>query len=387
MNDQDPHSPGSPSGVQPPALTVIPVRPRPPRSPWRGLLTALLVVGLIVAIPVGAIALLFAFLPRLGDSSGVHLQERFHSGSKSAGEKIAIVRIDGVLMEGATGYAQKQIERASEDSRVKAVVLRINSPGGSITASDDLHHRLTKLTAAKPVVVSMASLAASGGYFIAMPAKTLVAERTTMTGSIGVYAAFPNVKELGDKIGLKMIVVKRGAVKDSGSPFHDMRPMEMALWQDMVDHAYDQFKAVVEEGRPKLKGKLEEQVADKMVTVHSKHNDEEKPEEVRLIRCRADGGTFSADEALTLGLIDKIGYLEDAIQEAKQAAGLGDEYKAIQYDRPPSLLGLLMGVQDGSADTQLDPGRLANGAVPRLWYMAPQSELAGLLKAMGRGER
>src|SRR5262249_45760172 len=151
MNDaRDPHTPGYASEGQPPALTVIPVRPRRPRSPWRGLLTALLVLGLILAIPVGLIVLLFSFVPRLGDSTGVHLQERFHSGSKSAGDKIAIVRIDGVLMEGATGYAQKQIERAAEDSRVKAVVLRINSPGGSITASDDLHHRLVKLRDGDP---------------------------------------------------------------------------------------------------------------------------------------------------------------------------------------------------------------------------------------------
>src|SRR5262249_35891033 len=153
--------------------------------------------------------------------------EHHHSGSKSASDKFAVVRIDGLLMEGLTGYAEKQIEQAAEDKHVKAVVVRINSPGGSITASDELHRRLTRLrdrvaekkTAAKPLVVSMASMAASGGYYIAMPSKVIYAERSTITGSIGVYASFPDVTGLSDKVGVDMTYIKRGAVKASGSPF------------------------------------------------------------------------------------------------------------------------------------------------------------------------
>src|SRR5262249_14458941 len=149
--------------------------------------------------------------------------------------------------------------------------LRINSPGGSITASDNLHRRLIELrdgnphrhTAAKPLIVSMASLAASGGYYIAMPSKTLFAERTTITGSIGVYAAFPNIADLANKHGVTMDVIKAGAVKDSGSMFHKMTPQERQVWQDMVDHAYKEFLAVVEQGRPHLKGQLEKKVFEK----------------------------------------------------------------------------------------------------------------------------
>src|SRR5206468_2403943 len=138
------------------------------------------------------------------DPSHSPLTERLYSGSASAKDKIAIISLDGVIAEGLLGFVHKQIDQAAKDNSVKAVVLRINSPGGSITASDDLHRRLIELrdgnkarkTTGRPLVVSMASLAASGGYYVAMPAQTLVAERTTLTGSIGVYASFPNVKKL-----------------------------------------------------------------------------------------------------------------------------------------------------------------------------------------------
>src|SRR5262249_11470813 len=156
-------------------------------------------------------------------------------------------------------------EAAASDSHVKAVVLRINSPGGTITGSDDLHRRLTELRdgtnprqkgGKKPLVVSMGSLAASGGYYVAMPAEDIAAERTTITGSIGVYAAFPNISGFAKEHKFGMNVVKAGAIKDSGSMFKDMTAQERQLWQDMVDHAYKQFTQVVEQGRPNLKGKM-----------------------------------------------------------------------------------------------------------------------------------
>src|SRR5205807_7497813 len=168
------------------------------------------------------------------------LAEKHYSGDKFSKNKIAVVRIEGVLMEVATGYFQKQITQAAADSAVKAVVVRINSPGGTITSSDDLHKRLIDLrdgnpekqASPKPLVVSMGSIAASGGYYIAMPARTLLAERTTITGSIGVYASLPDVTELAKKIGLDMRVIKDGDVKYSGSPFKEMTPHELQLWQE-----------------------------------------------------------------------------------------------------------------------------------------------------------
>jgi protease IV len=371
-------------------LDVIPVRhysyARP--SPFRWLARFFFFLLFVGSIALNFL-LLVALLPSLGES-GIHVDERYHSGKSLAKDKIAIVHIDGVIMEGMTRFAHKELERAASDNAVKAVVLRINSPGGSITASDDLHKRITELrdgnpdksTQAKPIVVSMGGLAASGGYYVAMPAKTLVAERTTITGSIGVYAALPNITELGNKIGFKMNVIKAGVVKDSGSPFHEMTPKEMEEWQAMVDHSYLQFLQVVEQGRPQLRGKLQEDIViDQTLPVRTEKS---QVKQVKYTRYRADGGIFTAEEAKKYGLIDQIGYLDEAIKEAKRAAGLGEDYKVVTYERPATLFGALMGAEARQTGLNLDAGRLSSGAVPRLWYLAPQSEFAGLLAAAGQ---
>jgi protease-4 len=372
----------------------------PPRSPSRAaavifgmslMLNLLLAVGLVAAC-----AGLWS-LAHLSDDPATSLDEHYHSGKKSASAKVAIVRIDGVLLEGLTGYAEKQIEQAAQDRNVKAVVVQINSPGGSITASDDLHRRLTRLrdgvpekkTAAKPLVVSMASVAASGGYYIAMPAKVIYAERSTITGSIGVYASFPDVTVLADKVGVEMTYIKRGAVKASGSPFRQLTPEERAVWDDMVGHAYKQFEAVVEEGRPDLKGKLEEKVIDEPRTLTVEEKDPQSKTSksravtIQYVRQLADGGMYTADEAKKFKLIDEVGYLDDAVAKAHDLAGMGEDWKAITYERPLLLSDLLAGAKV-SEPAALDPGKLAGAATPRLWYLAPQSELAGVLKAAGR---
>jgi protease-4 len=310
-------------------------------------------------------------------SSSLTLEERHHSGKTLSANKIAIVRMEGTIVEGLLSFVHKQIERATEDDHVKAVVLRINSPGGTITASDDLHRRLGELArgqtqkhmSGKPLVVSMASLAASGGYYIAMPANTLFAERTTITGSIGVYAAFPNIADLANKHGVSMEVIKAGAIKDSGSMFHKMTPEERQVWQDMVDHAYHQFVVVVEQGRPSLKGQMTAKVLEKMIPDRDEQGrvikEDGKVRMIPFVRQRADGGIFTADEALQLGLVDKIGYLEDAITEARKQAGVGEDYQAIEYERPFSLLGGLLGVEAATRQGEWSPKRLAAAAAPR----------------------
>jgi len=390
---------------QPPAVIPVhfPPPPRPRSSGMGGCLKALLVMGVLGAVVV-SVVVVFAYLAGSelggggGDGDGA-IYERYHSGKNTAQDKIAVIRIDGVLYEGLTGYAQRQIKRAAGDDRVKAIVLRIDSPGGTITASDDLHKRIKELSdglasnqkgGKKPVVVSMGALAASGGYYIAMPAQHLVAERTTITGSIGVFASFPNIKELGDKYGFRMNLVKAGEVKDSGSMFKDMTAQERQLWQDMVDHAFTQFLKIVEDGRPKLKGKLRDvvirkKIPDVLPNGEPKKDDKGNQVMVEYERRRADGGIWTADDALKYGLIDQVGYMEDAVKEAHKLAGLGEDFKVIQYDPPHvGLLGLLLGSQSAPPISGFDPKRLAQGATPRLWYMAPQSELAGLLAATGR---
>jgi protease-4 len=323
------------------------------------------------------------------------LGEQHYAGKNTANDKVAIISLDGVLLEGMLGYAHKQIEQAAGDSSVKAVVVRINSPGGSITASDDLHHRLTELRdgkakknrSARPVIVSMGSLAASGGYYVAMPGQTLFAERATLTGSIGVYSSFPNVKKLAEDHGVKLVTIKQGQIKDSGSPFGEMTEHEREVWQDMVDDAYQRFVQVVEKGRPMLQnGKLLKPLTITPLKAGPDFLEKDKKPSEPYQRYLADGGVWTADKALKYQLVDKIGTLDDAVQAAHDAAGLSENYRVIKYERPSTLADVLgLGVHTPAlppSGTVLDPARLEAGFMPRLWYLAPGAEASGFLAAM-----
>src|SRR5579871_957817 len=218
----DPPPPPLPPPPPPGGPRAVPVRypmppPPPPRSSGRALLILLLLGSIVLNV------VLCGSLIRgiSGDESNVNLRERFVAGSPTVKDKVAVIRVEGMLMEGMLSYPYREIEEAAEDKEVKAVVLRIESPGGTITSSDDLLKRLQELREGtsprlksknvgfpKPIVVSMGNVAASGGYYIAMAAaqdpkkageKKIFAERSTLTGSIGVYASFPNVSELTHK--------------------------------------------------------------------------------------------------------------------------------------------------------------------------------------------
>jgi protease-4 len=397
----------------PPPPRVLPVRPAPPPPPpprggggWRVLFVLLLLgsLGLNVLLVCGGLV--------LGGLSGAEtegppVREKFHGGTSGASDKVAVVSIEGVIMESALTYAHKQIDRAAGDKNVKAVVVRIESPGGTITASDDLHRRLTQLRdgttpkyqgqnpAPKPLVVSMGNLAASGGYYVAMPAKKahpedkkLFAEPTTITGSIGVYASFPDVHKLADKYGVGMKMIKAGDIKGSGSPFHEMTPQERQPWDDMVSHAYDRFLGVVADGRPPL---TKDQLATDVVMrgevplLDDKGNpvkgDDGKPKTEPYTRKRADGGIFTAEEAVKFGLVDAVGTVDDAIAEAASQAGLS-KYRAVVYERPATLLSLLSA--EGTAAGPTDLGRLVTGLGPRVWYLIPQAEPAAVLQPLRR---
>jgi protease-4 len=350
----------------------------------------LLMIGGLIAVCVVVVWGVFWLAGKVNAEPHATLPERHHSGQTGASSKVAIIQVDGILVEGLIDYYEKEIEQAAADNEVKAVVVRVVSPGGSITASDNLHRRLTKLRdgdtdkahASKPMVVSMGAIAASGGYYIAMPGQVIYAEKTTLTGSIGVYIAFPNVKELGDKYGFKMEVVKHGAVKTSGSPFQEMKPEEREVWQDMVNTAYEQFREVVEEGRPQLKGKLEDKVINEKRTVKDKDGN---PMQIQYVRQPADGGVFTADKAKQFNLVDEIGYLDDAVKKAAALANLGAGYECITYERPKTLSELLLGAKTVQPASALDPEHLSAGLTPRLWYLAPQSEFSGILSAAGAG--
>ena len=345
-----------------------------------------------------ALVLAYVFWPESKNDEPAVIESHLY-GPKKEDNKIAVVRAEGALVEGLDGHILRQIERAGRDKKVKAVVLRVDSPGGTIGSSEHIHRELTRLRtdehpryknwAAKPLVVSMGSIAASGGYYISMPAEKIFAEKGTLTGSIGVFAALPNVSELAKENGVKLVLIKAGGIKGSGSPLHEMTPAERQPWQDMVDQAYEQFLDIVAAGRPKL---TKEQFRSEIVSRKQANQYDDKgnivknemgqPKQTEVTRVRADGGTFTAAEAKQHGLIDDIGLLEDAVAAAATSANLS-AYRVVTYEREPTLLSELFGMRQRTS-TGIDALQLSNGLTPRVWYLAPGSEMSGIVAATAR---
>lgn len=321
----------------------------------------------------------------LSDSTA--LDETFVFGDKDADDKIAVVNVKGMISEAGIAYPIQQLEAAAKDKHVKAVVLRVDSPGGLVTASDELYHSIINLrddtnrrfksTGKKPVVVSMGGIAASGGYYIAVAGSPIVAERTTITGSIGVFAALPNIAKLSEENGVRVELIKAGGMKASGSFFHELSPQERQTWQDTVDSAYATFLEVIEKGRPKLNraALTEEAVINKPVPKRDDKGDIERVDGKEVMvpyrRVRADGATFTAEQAKQFGLIDDIGDLPAAVKLAAQQVNLSN-YKAVTFTQPPTLLKSLTGIN--AASNSLDLGRLGAALTPRLWYLAPSAD-------------
>ena len=203
---------------------------------------------------------------------------------------------------------REEIEKAEEDERVRAIVLRINSPGGTVTASDILYHEISRFKARRkvPVIASILDVGASGGYYVALAADRIVAHPTTITGSIGVLMLTVNAAGLLEKIGVSASYIKSGQYKDMGSPFRGLTVEERALFQELIDRLYGRFVELVAR---------------------------ERRLDLARVRAFADGRVYTAQEALSLGLVDRLGYLEDAIGLAKEAAGL-TEARVVAYHRP-----------------------------------------------------
>ena len=203
---------------------------------------------------------------------------------------------------------REELKKAGEDSKVKAIVLRINSPGGTVTASDIIYREITafKQTSRLPVIASMMDVAASGGYYVALAADTIVAHPTTVTGSIGVILLSVNAEGLMQKLGVATAAIKSGERKDMGSPFRQLSPEERAIFQSVIDDLHRQFVAKVVERR-----KIPAATAATL----------------------ADGRIYTAEQALGHLLVDRIGYIPDALDVARQAAGL-ETAKVIVYKRP-----------------------------------------------------
>lgn len=246
---------------------------------------------IIIGVIIGLSFLFFLVIILIG-LTGISVVEEGAS-FYSLGQKVAIIEIYGTIS--SSDEVIRQLKKYSKDSSIPAIVLDIDSPGGAVVPSQEIYEEVLKAKkAGKKVVASLRSLGASGGYYIACSADTIVANPGTLTGSIGVIFEFPVVQELFKKIGVKFEVVKRGELKEVGTSFRSMTQEERDLLQSVIDDTYNQFVDAVKEGRGLEREKILE---------------------------LADGRVFTGRQAKELGLIDELGDLEDAI---KIAGKMGD---------------------------------------------------------------
>ncbi len=225
------------------------------------------------------------------------------------GSGVGLVEVKGLIID--SQEIVRELNDFRKDDNVKAVVLRIDSPGGVVGPSQEIFAEVKKLAARKKVVVSMGSIAASGGYYIAAPASLILANPGTITGSIGVLMRFSNLEGLMGKIGMKSFTLKTGKFKDVGSPVRPMTDQDKAMLQNVIDSTHGQFVKAVAEGR-----KLP--IAD--------------------VRAIADGRIFTGEQAMAHKLVDRLGTLQDAVEEAGRLAGIKGEPELIRPKKKKKLL-------------------------------------------------
>lgn len=340
----------SPENVSTPIYAQVIREPQPApkrKSFWGRLVMVLLVVGLAGSLLLNALLAGSLQLASVDTDGRVH--EKFYSHDRQAPDKVAIISIEGTILD-AEGFVKRQIDHATKDKAVRAVVLRVNSPGGSVSASDFLLHQLQKLRTDRkiPVVVSMGGIAASGGYYVAMSVgdqtDSIFAEPATWTGSIGVVIPHYNFAELFDKWGIKEDSIASHRLKTMGSLAKPMTEEERKIFQSLVDGAFERFKSIIKNGRPKFRKAPE--LLDKVAT----------------------GQVFTADQAQQAGLVDKIGFLDDAIDRAIALAQLDSEkVQVVKYKRELGLAGLLFGAEGQSRVA--DISALLDLATPRAYYL------------------
>ncbi|NMC20948.1 MAG: signal peptide peptidase SppA [Thermogutta sp.] len=281
------------------------------------------------------------------------VREKHFSHNSSASDKVAILSLEGLILDGE-GFAKDQIDQVMKDESVKAAVLRVDSPGGTVTGSDYILHHLKKMRSERdiPVVVSMGSIAASGGYYVSMAVgdtpRSIFAEPTTWTGSIGVIIPHYDAAELAAKLGIKEDSVASHRLKGMGSFLRPMTEEERAIFQQLVEDSFSRFKEIVRDGRPRFRQKPEE--LDKLAT----------------------GQVFTAQQAKDSGLVDEIGFLEDAVDRAIELAGLDpQEVNVIRYRREPTLADLFLGETMSARlpHAEWDWRVLFDAAVPRPFYL------------------
>jgi protease-4 len=330
---------------------VVHPYPTPRKHGRLGLLVTLLLLAGLTGSALLNLVLLAASSPF---ESGGDVREEYFSSSafRQGAHKVAIITLEGVILNGE-GAVKRQIDRAAEDEAVKAVVLRVNSPGGTITGSDYLYHHLSELRekAGKPIVVSMGGIAASGGYYVSMAAgptpDTIFAEPTTWTGSIGVIIPHYNAAKLMQTWGVEEDSVASHRLKNMGSLAREMTEEERQIFQALVDESFDRFKAIIRGGRPEF---------------------EQAPERLDKL---ATGQVYAAQQAQENGLIDRIGFIEDAVDRAIELAQLDrGDVEVVRYKAEPTLASLLFG--RSAAGGGFDLKTLSEMTTPQAYYLWTQ---------------
>jgi protease IV len=369
----------APPPMPPPPVITPPPSPKPRRS-YGWMIFAIILLVLLVFSLFGNIS---QFLHRLTSfpsafgSSGYNYSreagprlDEYILRDNDASSKIAVITVDGIITSQTTDQGgnsmvdvlRAQLNRARHDDRVKAVILKVNSPGGEVMASDEIYRAIKKFQdeSGKPVICSMGSLAASGGYYISSPCRWIVANQLTITGSIGVIMETINYRGLMDKIGVEPVVYKSGKFKDMLSGMRETNEIpseEHAMVQNLINETYQRFKSVVADGRD---------------AAHEKNKNEGRALADDWTNY-ADGRVLSGDEALQLGFVDQLGDFQDAVDRAKKIAGINKanliEYRE-RYDISDFLS--MFGQSSSAKNIKLDIGmELPKLEAGYLYFLSP----------------
>ncbi len=344
MDFQD--SQNTPAGfTQPQQMPPLPLMPaaQPPKKSigWRifwGILFVLSVLanGLMFLLLIGVV-LFFAAEQKTGV-----IQQVIRDGPRTT--RIAVVSVQGIIDDEQADDVYQQLKAAKEDRHVKGVILRVNSPGGTISGSDQIHNEILRYRndQNKPVVAFMQGVAASGGYYTSVACDRIIAEPTTITGSIGVIMGYLVLEQLlQEKLGIQPVIVKAGEKKDWPSSFHPPTDEQLQyLNERIINPAYERFVAVVADGRDML---TEEQV-----------------------RQLADGSIYTAPQAADVNLIDEIGYLDEAIEMACAMAGV-EKAQVVEYRKPFSFADVFG--QSSASAFKFNRNTLYELAVPQVLYL------------------
>ncbi len=272
------------------------------------------------------------------------IPEQHLLGTAGDNQRIAIINFEGTISPPFTSRWIKELKQAEDDDSVRGVVLVIDSPGGFVADSHQLYRGIQKLAKAKPVYAAMKRIAASGGYYIAMgigKQGRIYVEPTTWTGSIGVIIPRYNATELVQRIGVKSEPLVTGPLKDTLNPFRDMTEQERSVWAAIMEDAFSRFISVISDNRAEL--------------------------DIAAVRKLATGQIYTADQAVENHMVDRIGFIEDAVEDLSQALAL-KTYDAFEYRSTPGFVDLLLGADATPPRTISD--QILQASVPQAMYYA-----------------